>query len=542
MSESTINTVNTSAHSQPQPGANAPVPPYIPQPPMSFQPKEPRPLNPVQLEAQQPRSLFMVIALLVFSVLFSEVVLRGTFSGVSMTASIFVFYGIAVCYLRGRKNSFSKSSMLMLIPIALLALSYIFDNGLLAWFVTSVFLAVLIPVQLTAMSGITNCSIFSAGIFSKAAAAAFPQLFGNFDAPFMAFGAVKNKSKTRKKLFMILLGIIISVPFLLIFLSLFASADPIFESYIDSIAEFFHFDLASCVFNLVAGLSVALLLSAFLLVLRGASLPEKEAARAKSRLNPFMTSAFLALIILIQVVFIAVQYVYLFGSHTMPEGTTYAEYARNGFFQISAASILTAVLILLISLFGERAANGTPVLQTKILLTVLTCCDFFLYYCAYVKMAAYIEVYNLSVRRIGVCWLMGVMALVLSGVLIHMWQPKFKLAGWVLACLCISVIALNICSPDRLTAKYNIDLYLSDTTSVRVDADHVGTLDTEYLGTLSPSVIPELDRLTGTPKEWAAKKAMEEIAPGLYRRTWKGWKITDGEAYEVLKKHGITHD
>ena len=95
-------------------------------------------------------------------------------------------------------------------------------------------------------------------------------------------------------------------------------------------------------------------------------------------------------------------------------------------------------------------------------------------------------------RRIGVCWLMAVMALILAGVAAHMWFPKINLAGWTLSCLCVMVIALNVCNPDRLAAKYNIGQYLAS-------APACAHLDTSYLSKLAPSAVLELDRLKGTP-------------------------------------------
>lgn len=504
-----------------------PMPQMPPQQPLP-QP----PLSPANLEAQQPRSFFMVIAVFIISVLFCETVMLGTFSGVSMTVCIFLFYTAAILYIRGRQNAFSKSSLIMLIPVALLSLSYLFDNGTLAWFVTTAFLAGFVPLQLTAMSGAVKHSIFSPRIFSETAEMVFPKLFGSLDAPFTTFGAVKRKSSAAKTLLTLLLGAIVAVPFLLIFVALFASADSIFADYLNKITSSFRFSFFSCTFNLIFGGLIALFVSAFFLALRSCVLTEKETARTRSKLNPLMTSVFLLLIILLQASFIAVQCVYLFGKRTMPEGTTYAEYARSGFFQISAASVLTALLILFISFFGKRGGNGTLVLQTKILLSVLTCCDFFLYYCAYAKMGAYISVSDLTVRRIGVCWLMAVMALILAGILLHMWLPKFNLAGWVLSCLCICVIALNIYGPDRLSAKYNIDRYLNADQST-------AQLDAYYLGELAPSVIPELDRLKGTPKEQEAKIAMQNAVDRLNFRTWKGFSVTDGRAYEIAKSWGI---
>lgn len=503
--------------------------PLIPQP----SPQIPSTLTPVEQEAQQPRGFLMVIFIFIASLLFSNTVLRGNFSGISMTVCLAIFYSVAIWYLHGRQNAFSRNSMLMLIPIALLSLSYLFDTGTLAWFVTTAFLAFLIPAQLTAISGACVRTLFSARILPETLTMLFPRLFSHLHTPFMALAAAKHKKRTPRNVSMALLGILLAIPFLLIFVVLFSSADTVFLQYLGRLDILLQWDFYACFFDLTAGFLLALFVTAFLLVLRGTSAPAKQAPAGRGKLHPLMTSSFLLLIILLQAFFIAVQCLYLFGNRALPEGTTYADYARTGFFQISAASLLTALLVFLISLFGQRGKNGTLMLQTKILLSVLTVFDFFLYFCACVRMHAYIQAYDLSVRRIGVCWLTAVMALILAGVAAHMWFPKINLAGWTLSCLCIMVIALNVGNPDKLAAKYNIDQYLAS-------APACAHLDTDYLSTLAPSVIPELDRLKGTPLEQEAAEAMAKAACKLEAHTWKGWCVTDSSAKKVLEKWGVS--
>ena len=65
--------------------------------------------------------------------------------------------------------------------------------------------------------------------------------------------------------------------------------------------------------------------------------------------------------------FSAVQLLYFFGGSTLPQGMTYAEYARSGFFQMfAAAAIVFSAVALILKLLPERN------LAVKVLLTVMT--------------------------------------------------------------------------------------------------------------------------------------------------------------------------
>ncbi len=524
------NTLPVSPSCPPQP-TNPFSPPNTIQPPISFMPAE---SSPIEKETEKPRGLLMVILVFFSSLFFSDMLLRGGFWGLAVPVCITLFYILAFWYLKGRKHAFSRNSIIMLFPIGLLSCSYLFDTGVLAWFVTSVTLLFLIPAQLTVMSGVSLQTMFSSRIIPETIKTAIGKTICNMHTPFRSFRVLKTFGSKSKKLMMGFIGLICAIPFLLIFTALFSKADAAFSYYIAHLFSILDINISALIFDLFFGSIIAIIIASFFFVLRGSISEQATANTRTGKLNIISTSVFLFFILLLQGLFIITQITFLFGENPLPSGMSYGEYVHTGFFQIAAASILTALIILCISLFGKRAENGCLPNITKILLTILTLFDFFLYFCAYVRMYHYINAYDLSVKRIGVCWLMALMGLILAGTAFKMWFPKINLAGWIIVCTCIMVISLNIINPDRLTAKYNVDEYLA--------APQNSHLDINYLSTLSTSAALELDRLKNTDAENEALRELKYIWHRMERRSWKNATVMDGKIREVLNRWDINEN
>ena len=75
--------------------------------------------------------------------------------------------------------------------------------------------------------------------------------------------------------------------------------------------------------------------------------------RVKKVWDPIIVLTVLITVNLIYVVFTVIQFTYLFGSISsfLPEGVTYAEYARRGFFELVAVTLINvSILIIIINL------------------------------------------------------------------------------------------------------------------------------------------------------------------------------------------------
>ncbi len=186
-------------------------------------------------------------------------------------------------------------------------------------------------------------------------------------------------------------------------------------------------------------------------------------------------------------VFVGAQFVALFGGDDYVQrtaGLTYAEYARSGFWQLSAVSILTLAVILAVLHWSvqDTAADRRSL---RILLSAVSVLALVIVCSALGRMWTYQQAYGFTVLRLLVAtcelWVGLVYVLVLIAIarLRWSWVPRAAI-GTALGTL----IALALLNPEHLVAERNIDRWQ---TSGRLDAD--------YLSTLSPDILPALDPL-----------------------------------------------
>lgn len=277
----------------------------------------------------------------------------------------------------------------------------------------------------------------------------------------------------------------LTVGLVVVFGALFAAADPAFAHLAGSLAPSFDgvdFAARAVVFGVVV-----------MFVLGGAYLvrfPPRLDAMAPAPMQPvprWEWAVPLGVLDALFIAFVAVQATVLFGGHTHvleTEGLTYAEYARQGFWQLLWVSALTLlVLSVVIRVAGRVTAADRDLL--RLLVGILCATSIVVVISAIHRMWLYQQAYGFSTERLMVIttevWLGAVFLLVaIAGIrMTGRWLPRAVLVAGVLALL--GLAALN---PERLIADRNIDRF-----------EQTGALDAEYLSGLSSDIDPALDRL-----------------------------------------------
>ncbi|WKG02852.1 DUF4153 domain-containing protein [Mycolicibacterium sp. HK-90] len=277
----------------------------------------------------------------------------------------------------------------------------------------------------------------------------------------------------------------LTVVLVVVFGALFASADAAFAHFVGNLVPAFDGGEAIArvvVFGIVASF-----------VLGGAYLtrfPPRLDAMAPSPMKPVPRWEWalpLGVLDALFIAFVVVQAAVLFGGHTHvleTEGLTYAEYARQGFWQLLWVSTLTLlVLAVVIRVAGRADAGDRRVLRA--LVGVLCATSVVVVISAIHRMWLYQQAYGFSTDRVMVVtielWL-GAVFLLVAATGIRMsgrWLPHAVLVAGVVALL--GLAALN---PERLVADRNIDRF-----------EQTGALDAEYLSGLSSDIDPALHRL-----------------------------------------------
>lgn len=157
------------------------------------------------------------------------------------------------------------------------------------------------------------------------------------------------------------------------------------------------------------------------------------------------------LLSLVYLIFCIIQIFYLFcGIGSLPDDYTYAEYAREGYFQLLFVCLFNILLVLLCS----RLFTKHWLLQA--LLSFICACTCLMIASSAYRMILYISAYGLTFLRVFVLWTLSVMVLVLIGSLILIYQNRFPFVKYILAVIVVFFLLLTFSRPDAGIARYNL--------------------------------------------------------------------------------------
>ena len=273
---------------------------------------------------------------------------------------------------------------------------------------------------------------------------------------------------------------------LAVFGTIFATANPVFGSWVDQLVPNLTFnDLVGRAF--LACFVFAATLGAAYLALNPADVEILGSRRPPALANRFEWLVPVLVVDAVFVAFIAAQARALVGGRDYIEATTgltYADFVHQGFGQLTLATALTVLVVWV----AARRAGSTPedrrwLFASLGLLCVLT---LLVVASALRGMAVYQDAYGFTTLRLFVDVFEGwlgfvVLAIMVAGVAGRArWLPRIALVSGAAA-----LVGLAAINPDAWVAERNLDRY-----------DATGDLDLRYLQTLSADAAPVIvDRL-----------------------------------------------
>lgn len=278
------------------------------------------------------------------------------------------------------------------------------------------------------------------------------------------------------------LGLALAIPALLVFGSLFSSADPVFHALVVKMFDAVALDLETVVSHGVLMAILAWLCAGYLRSLFRASTTTEPLRQLKGTLGtsailiPLSTIAFLFL------VFVGIQVGYLFGGDVFVRqttGLTYAQYARRGFFELVAA----AGLVLPLLLMARWAINTSELARRSykaVAIALLLLVDL-VTISAILRMRLYTVAFGLTQDRLYATALMFWIGFLLAWFAATAMRDKPGFAFGSLISGFALLATLNIVNPDGLIVRANV---------ARVGRGE--SLDVSYLNSLSDDAVPAL--------------------------------------------------
>ncbi|MFD9894118.1 DUF4153 domain-containing protein [Amycolatopsis sp. NPDC059027] len=229
----------------------------------------------------------------------------------------------------------------------------------------------------------------------------------------------------------------------------------------------------------------------------------------------------LGVLVLLFAVFVAVRLVVLFGGTgyvLRTDGLTSAEYARGGFWQLCAVTVLTLALVAAALRWAPNATAKDRVWQ-RTMLGALSVLSLVLVVSALSRMWTYQEAYGFTVLRVlvEVCelWLGVVFLLVLASLvrLRTAWLPRAAVGAAALA-----LLALAVLDPERVIAGANIDRFAQGKP-----------LDAAYLSRFSADVVPAAELLPEPRRSCVLRPVLDRLG----KDGWTEWNASRSAARPV---------
>lgn len=347
-------------------------------------------------------------------------------------------------------------------------------------------------------------------------------------APAWMLGPVKRTdAEATRSTYPVIRGVAVAALLLTVFGLLFVSADAAFADLIGRAVP--EFDRRLIPGRIFTGVSAAVFAGAAALVAVRPALqpfaPGKPAAKRRVEWVLPLT----ALNILFAA-FVTVQLTVLFGGdrHVLRTANlTYADYARQGFWQLLIAATLTLGIVAITARMVPREEARERILL-RVLLGCLCALTLVVLASAVRRLGLYEDAYGLTRLRISALatayWLAAVFVLTLVA-------GAFRRARWLpraaVASIALGLIAFSVSNPDARIAQ-----------SAVVRAQHGQPVDHFYLSRLSSDAVPTLQRL---PDDRIRTCALGPVARRLEGDTaWANWNLARQRADASLRSRPLS--
>lgn len=321
------------------------------------------------------------------------------------------------------------------------------------------------------------------------------------------------------------IGSLASAGLLCVILPLLVKSDLIFRMVFGNVAGRIH--IGTTLGWALTALAGATLSYAFFQALCRRQLPEKAAGKP-AELNPVIGITFSGILGGVYAVYCAIQLAYLFpgSGRGLPGGISYAAYARSGFWELLAVSLINFALVLTcMRLFREsRALSG--------ILTGICGCTFIMIGSAVYRMALYVGAYHLTFLRVLALWFLAVLALIMAGVTVSIYRKSFPLFRYLVLVVGACWILFAFSRPDARIVQYNLahsrevayeDFYYYLHELSLDAASAVAQIDPEKVAAGEGGPDPEQLRME-------LDGYFSEILSGQSRNGWRQWNYSEWQA------------
>jgi hypothetical protein len=489
-----------------------------------------------QVTDEEPEQLnkkngFILVLSLLVAVLY-DVLFYDKIAGISYPIFIILLY--TVMFQKMRKFMLKKwcFQCFLTLPVLALSLTYLFYSNQVLRTINSLLIPVMLVAHILLITEKKRYEWFRWG-FSK------DILHGLLVRPIAHISEIvhlipkltrKNNELTKNSIIKrIIVGIFFALPVLVIVTALLSSADLVFGIIVNKALS--NINIADILKQILLIGAITVLAGSYIWGLTYSEREQVSCQDVNRNLDEVSVLTGLCLLNIVYGVFSYIQFAYLFGSlsNLLPEGFTYAEYARKGFFELVVVAIVN-VAIVLGSLNFTKISGVLPGRIFKILNGGLVASTLVMLFSSFVRMYLYEEVYGYTYLRVFTHEFMIMLFFMLCITLYRVWSGKLNLAKWYIVISLISYVLINYINADVFIAQRNMERYYK-----------MGSIDVDCLADMSYDTTPYLEELTKCPNPLLAASAQKAIAVRqrelAVAGNWQSYNFSKHRAINLLNKY-----
>lgn len=444
-----------------------------------------------------------------------------------LSVILFIIPLLIVIYVILEKNNRikNKKGLVLLTPIILLSVTYfIFDN--LFFKILNAFVLIFLFLLLYIMTIRPTFKIEEIIADSICILLNPLEHFGEVisEVTNKISAKLKLKEETKKKI----KSVIIILPIIIIVLLLLSSADMIFNNLINNILDIpktalEKLDIGNLILRIIVLIAFFLYLSGTLhYLLTDYQLQDREEEKPEKKKETGTIKLLLITLNVIYIIFDIIQIKSLL-LHSVGETISYAEYARQGFFQLMVVSLINLCVILYTKRYNNKKDNN----KLKILSIILVIFTFIIIISSFIRMYLYEQEFGYTLLRLLVYISLFTETICLIPTIIYILKDKFNIVKSYMVILITVYIIINYINIDKIIVVNNIDRYYK-----KKDIDLV------YLMNDHADNIPELIKFLDEVKDKKIKTELSEYLEKINLKTedFREWNLSKEKASKCLKK------
>lgn len=512
--------------------------------PNQFYPKE----QPYTKAAKDALGTMNLPLFLILSMMFGWICGRTIWVGrvgIGMTVMGVLFYAFFLPFILHKQGKkIPLSAWLLFIPQIAVLMSFGLYSGFLNKLCGLPLSLAIAMIQTTLIAGCTEGQPFSKELLSDACATYLAYPFLNMTQTVKAVFAIgKDKSNDQKNKVApkILLGLLISVPVVVVLILVLCHADEMFAIWIRKAVKILNINLGRIFIDIILTAITMLYVMPLVVTLRSGYHSKYVEEPIHRPFDAIVVTTVLFAASMIYLVFVVVQFRYLFaGSNHLPDGYTYAEYCRRGFFELVTVTAVTTVVIAAVCMLTTHNDKDRLPGYTKAALLLISACDCVMIVSAAHRLVIYVREYGMTIARFNAAVIIAFMAVCIIAMTLKIIFEKLKVSAVIGSTVIILMALYSVFNIDGFIARYNINRYLNDTTK-EIDMQYI----TNYL---SVAAIPELNRMAEVSSDPEVKEKAGDSIVGIANnhslfsidnQSLAGWTWDYHEAMQIVDEMAL---